>query len=229
MRSRREVIFIAALACALALPGTASRGQERGLSPQEFGVEDEQVYNLNPSDFQVALGGYSAGTLFEFDTGWSVASGSESVTLFAPVHLPQGSRLSTVTAFYSDTHPTSNPQVQLARTRPSGGGAILEVSFPDFSGGENNVTETLPENPIYVVDNQQFHYSIRAVLRRSTGDTSQTQTLRRIQLRYLRQVSPAPSTASLTDVATSHPFFQFIEALFLSGITAGCQAGPRMF
>jgi hypothetical protein len=177
MRSRREVIFIAALACALALPGTASRGQERGLSPQEFGVEDEQVHNLNPSDFQVALGGYSAGTLFEFDTGWSVASGSESVTLFAPVHLPQGSRL----------------------------------------------------NPIYVVDNQQFHYSIRAVLRRSTGDTSQTQTLRRIQLRYLRQVSPAPSTASFTDVATSHPFFQFIEALFLSGITAGCQASPRMF
>lgn len=42
-------------------------------------------------------------------------------------------------------------------------------------------------------------------------------------------VSPAPPTASFNDVPTSHPFFQYIEALYASGITAGCQAGPPLY
>lgn len=41
---------------------------------------------------------------------------------------------------------------------------------------------------------------------------------------YKRQVSPAPGTASFTDVPTGHPFFQVIEALRTSGITGGCTA-----
>ena len=41
---------------------------------------------------------------------------------------------------------------------------------------------------------------------------------------YVLQVSPAPATATFGDVPTSHPFFQFIEALKASGITAGCSA-----
>jgi hypothetical protein len=38
-------------------------------------------------------------------------------------------------------------------------------------------------------------------------------------------VSPAPGSATFGDVPTSHPFFQFIEALVASGITAGCGGG----
>jgi hypothetical protein len=46
-----------------------------------------------------------------------------------------------------------------------------------------------------------------------------------IRVYYTLQASPAPATASFTDVPTSHPFFQFIEALVASGITAGCGGG----
>ncbi len=42
-------------------------------------------------------------------------------------------------------------------------------------------------------------------------------------------VSPAPATATFNDVPTTHPFFQFIEALYASGITAGCQAAPPLY
>ena len=42
-------------------------------------------------------------------------------------------------------------------------------------------------------------------------------------------VSPAPATATFNDVPTSHPFFQFIEALYASGITAGCQTNPALY
>lgn len=44
--------------------------------------------------------------------------------------------------------------------------------------------------------------------------------------RYYRlPVSPAPGTATFNDVPTSHPFFQYVEALAASGVTAGCGNG----
>ena len=46
---------------------------------------------------------------------------------------------------------------------------------------------------------------------------------------FHRITSPAPPTATFNDVPTSHPFFQFIEALNASGITAGCQASPPLY
>ena len=46
---------------------------------------------------------------------------------------------------------------------------------------------------------------------------------------YVLQVSPAPGTASFNDVPTSHPFFQFIEALSQAGVTGGCQANPPLY
>jgi len=42
-------------------------------------------------------------------------------------------------------------------------------------------------------------------------------------------VSPAPATATFNDVPTTHPFFQFIEALHASGITGGCSAAPPLY
>jgi hypothetical protein len=43
------------------------------------------------------------------------------------------------------------------------------------------------------------------------------------------QVSPAPPVATFNDVPTTHPFFQFIEALYNSGITGGCSASPPLY
>jgi len=40
-----------------------------------------------------------------------------------------------------------------------------------------------------------------------------------------RTVSPAPATATFTDVPTGHWAYQFVEALAASGITAGCGGG----
>ena len=49
--------------------------------------------------------------------------------------------------------------------------------------------------------------------------------LRGARVLYRRQISPAPSAATFPDVPTNHPFFQFVEALSASGITAGCGTG----
>ena len=50
-----------------------------------------------------------------------------------------------------------------------------------------------------------------------------------VEVWWRRTVSPAPASASFNDVPTSHPFFQFIEALKASGITGGCQASPPLY
>jgi S-layer homology domain len=42
---------------------------------------------------------------------------------------------------------------------------------------------------------------------------------------WRRQVSPPPAAASFADVPTTNGFFQFVEALAASGITAGCGGG----
>lgn len=50
-----------------------------------------------------------------------------------------------------------------------------------------------------------------------------------VRVGYVLQVSPAPATATFQDVPTSHPFFQFIQALALAGITSGCSVSPPLY
>jgi hypothetical protein len=51
------------------------------------------------------------------------------------------------------------------------------------------------------------------------------QSLGGARIAWHRSISPAPGTATFGDVPTSHPFYQFIEALAASGITGGCGGG----
>jgi len=53
--------------------------------------------------------------------------------------------------------------------------------------------------------------------------------IRKFEITWTRQVSPAPATATFDDVPTNHPFFQFVEALAKSEITGGCQADPPLY
>jgi len=50
-----------------------------------------------------------------------------------------------------------------------------------------------------------------------------------VEVWWRRAVSPAPPAASFNDVPTTHPFFQYIEALKASGITGGCSAAPPLY
>lgn len=46
-----------------------------------------------------------------------------------------------------------------------------------------------------------------------------------VEIQWHRTVSPAPASPTFTDVPTSDPGFQYIEALVASGVTAGCGGG----
>lgn len=63
------------------------------------------------------------------------------------------------------------------------------------------------------------------IVQNSVAPTDGTAGVRGVEVWWRRQVSPAPATSDFGDVPTSSPQFQFIEALYHSGITAGCGGG----
>jgi hypothetical protein len=70
----------------------------------------------------------------------------------------------------------------------------------------------------FVIDNNTRRYRILA----TTQSGSLSNSLIGVYIGYKLQVSPAPANATFLDVPTTHPQFRFVEALFASGITAGC-------
>ncbi len=78
----------------------------------------------------------------------------------------------------------------------------------------------------YRVNNRDCGYSVRIIF--IPGDaTCQSDKIqfRKLSVLWDREVSPAPATATFSDVPPGHPFFQFVEALAKSGITGGCGGG----
>src|SRR4030095_721810 len=73
---------------------------------------------------------------------------------------------------------------------------------------------------IQVVDNQGIEYVIDV----EQAPSPDYQFFGWVEVWWHRTVSPAPGTASFSDVPTNHPFFQYIEAIKASGITSGCGA-----
>jgi hypothetical protein len=168
---------------------------------------------------------------FEFDpasdTGtWShtlTAGKASSVEMRASVRLPAGAVVSSVQVEACDVDPGGQLTFQLLRSQ-SPGGSLFPVTPSGGTGvaatpgcGFFSVTPLPAESPL-VIDNVNHTY---AMLVSTGGNTAVTA----VRVYYNLQVSPAPGSATFGDVPTSHPFFQFVEALVASGITVGCGGG----
>jgi hypothetical protein len=89
-----------------------------------------------------------------------------------------------------------------------------------FAGEGSSVTVDLTADDV-TVRNLLDSYFIEVHQSEATGHLR----IRGVVVGYVLEVSPAPPTPTFNDVPTTHPFFQFIEALAASGITAGCGNG----
>jgi hypothetical protein len=74
----------------------------------------------------------------------------------------------------------------------------------------------------WTVNNDTTYYIVEAYFQ---GATDVTLVLNSVRVGYKLQVSPAPATATFTDVPTTHLFYQYVEALAAAGITSGCGGG----
>lgn len=182
-----------------------------------YGTADTFIYNLGASDFHVIGGSGPAYRFLDYPIGPN--SDGTNIDVIAPIHLPSGVRIESVTTHYYDTDPASDPSgaYLLVTAVADGQAAAWGAAFP--TGAPGWTTVTIP-NVGHTVDNELYTYAYRIVLSRQTG--SQRQALSRVVIRARRQVAPAPPTATFTDVPAGSALFQYVEALAAAGITGGC-------
>ena len=163
---------------------------------------------------------------FEGTTGWTqdATTGNRVLTdlgaLKAGLHVPNGAVIDYVELDACDTSATNEATAGIERAA----GNTVEFIASVSTGGAAadgcsrwRADLSAPES----VDTQTYKYAAFAF---STA-TDATVSLGALRVYYHLQVSPPPATATFGDVPTNHPFFQFVEALAASGITAGCGGG----
>jgi hypothetical protein len=140
---------------------------------------------------------------------------------FAPLELEQGLLVDTMTCAFKDGSATHDLSFDLQKSTinfntPIASWTSLGSGSSSGSGGISFVNIPIgPETIQNQVGNVYYQYIIRA-------DVASDVSFAGCMIYWTRQVSPAPASATFSDVPTSHPFFRFIQALYSSGITAGC-------
>ena len=153
----------------------------------------------------------------------------DEIDALAPLHLPTGAIIGAFRWWANDTDPDNDLSIWVYEEcqPPFGAGppniVTIGISDPATSGSGGDQSGVLAGTGP-TVNNQSCAYVVRL---RFPGTTAPGDALRfqKLRVQWARQVSPAPALATFGDVPIVHPFFQFVEALAASGITAGCGGG----
>ena len=138
----------------------------------------------------------------------------------ASVNLPSGAHVIGL-AFEVYDNDASNDVTAWFATEPGApAGTPWVFSTGASTTGQPGWTYTL-ELLNVTIDNFNNSYMVEVSLPGGTPASS----FRRAMVYYTLQVSPAPGSATFGDGPVSDPAFQYIEALYASGITAGCAGG----
>lgn len=173
-------------------------------------------------------GTYNSGSFF-----WQNASGGYWV---APLDLPAGAYLDEVRLFYRDIATDAGIGLAVFRTSSHslppedwGDESLADVSTTDDSATPGGATLVL--NPGLTVRyranidldlyTEDINYYLTVTF---SGTPAIDIQARGVRLRWKLQISPAPTSASFTDVPLGSQGFAEVEALKASGITAGCTA-----
>ena len=207
------------------LPVAESQGFAGPIESDEFGTATSSILNLGPCEMMPR-------SAADFTTVEATSCISLGV-LSGQVRVQPGQRFTSPMVYrLQKSHCTTMTPTRLPIPRRASGesarqGLLREFSssIPGFSPlGTLIVTITL-DTP-HTVDNTANKYHYLVALDRVVATPAEQERIYRVAIKYRRQISPAPLTATFTtDVPTTHPFFRFVEALAASGVTGGCGAG----
>jgi hypothetical protein len=184
-----------------------------------WGLSDATVLTLSAWDFEPV----TSGQLWGLTAGGYRQAAGTSLNLDATPHLPTGARLTGMELEGCDG--TSGNSVNVSLLSCAKGSAPGDFcAVPAFAS--TGFAET-PGCGLFAatgfdvtIDNQGQTYMLNV-----TYGNDSTLSFRSVRLSYRLQVGAAPAVNTFNDVLPSHPFYQFIEALAASGITAGCGGG----
>ena len=206
----------------LAQPSAARAPSPR---PKTYGVDSISYYRMAASEFTLLE--TSLGTVYndQLNSSAQIArfSAGTSGLFVASPHLPSGALITYFELDSCDEDASTSHVYALLYPCDDLGNCSSAAS--ELSS-ENNViacgyTSADVSSAGLQVDNYRNQLT---VLIQTTSGTN-TNRFAGVILGYKLQVSPAPPFADFGDVPTDHPYFQFIEALSASGITAGCGNG----
>lgn len=202
-------------------PGVESEAD----SPDEFGTVASGYSAYNGDQFHGRESTYAYACSICFGDAYYI--GGDPVAS-VQVHMPSGSSFKGVRWWGYDNN-AADLQFYVIRTclPVSGGGLpgslVLATATSSGTPGDDSAFINIPG--VETVDNQACTYWIRTVWNASSTQLQ----LYKVRAQWERQVSPAPAVATFGDVPTDHPYFQFVEALSASYITAGCDAAPPLY
>jgi hypothetical protein len=208
------LVGIAALFGSLAAPAQPADASDR-IVVLTFGTTTS-LLTLPAVSFQLVEG---------TEEGIGVAAARSCVSAdpcvwLAGVSLPSGARITGLELEACDGDSASKVSFGLRR-HP----APMQDAVPVVIGASTGIADTpgcalFPVAADHTVDNAANSYVAEVLA--APGVDVRFGALRVV---YQLQVSPAPSAATFLDVPTTHPFFQFVEALAASGVTGGCGGG----
>ena len=223
MKKSRGLRVSLAAASASALLALDVNGQS---TPSSYGGADPTLLNIPaaaflPRDSSTTWGYSSPGYIYQ------TAGGVEP--FWAPVDLPTGALVFKIGLYFDDTDPDNDLTATL---RIYTGGRNNDASFTDVASVSSLGSPGRSYFFIafgHTVENDTNHGNGMYSIVISNPAPGPALKFKGVELWWVRQVSPAPAIATFNDVPTNHPFFQYIEALKASGITAGCQANPPLY
>lgn len=237
MRSLTPRAGFAILAFVLCSPLPAQQAEPRS----GYGTDDLQIVNVPFTRFQPfnSTTTYSTSCCLVGGERWATAGVNSMLAEIDAGLVPNGADLEQVSFLVRDTNAGVDADFrgQLCRSWNDIDGDDIGGDCPFLVTTTANPGDTVvggdPGLPVLYqtdVDNdgvlEDVHYILVARFGNATVDVFDGSIrLRGVRLLFRRRVSPAPSSATFGDVPTGHPFFQFIEALADSGITAGCGGG----
>ena len=192
------------------------------VAPDAWGLQNWSSYNIAAGDVRPRLGSqlnflgsdyyiFSTGVNHFFDAAW---------------HVPTGASVTGVTPWYYDNDAVADFWFWMYDTLAVSGSASSTQIHTFTSTGTPGYGATYMQfaAPVTVLNydlGASGAHFYNVLVRVSTAGG----TLVRFggfNIWYLRQISPAPGTATFGDVPVGAFGFQHVEALVASGITAGC-------
>lgn len=221
-RARLVVAIVAASLAALA--GAAEASESRPLlttrvDPRDFGIQDQTITVISATSFVPHSNdvGFGVPAFFTSPSLGRFCQPNLGTHYYANLDLPAGAVIDFIGI---NTTTNTNAVYGIALWSRSRFGVMTQLTgFSVPAHGWD--TDFAGPLGIFVPD----HIDHELVLDVEQAASPDYQYFAWVQVHWRRTVSPAPGAATFNDVPTSHPFFQYIEALAASGITGGCGAG----
>ena len=184
-----------------------------GSDPQTYGTDSWVTWEAGGCDAMLRNGAWA-----DNNCAYLQSTSASDLAVGYPIHIPTGAVAQYVRIYFNQTVIGNTISGGFWKTAYYGSMTDIATMSPTATTAGDTMQQWGPFTE--VIDNSPSAntYSFLAI-------TSGTTKIYKMMVYYKLQVSPAPGTATFTDVPTSYWAFQYVEALAASGITGGCGGG----